>query len=86
MATGDERARGGGRGGGGGGLLADPNPGAPVPPLVPSTKKGRFRMLLCTGPYYKEFDVPATSIGRSPRLFLVIQKENFYTKKSTSLM
>ena len=62
-----------------------PNPGAPVvPPLVPSAKKARFRILLYTGPYYKEFDVPAASIGRSARLFLVIQKENF-KKKSLSL-
>ena len=58
-----------------------PNPGAPVPPLVPSAKKARrLRILLYTGPYYKEFDVPATSTGRSARLFLVIQK-----KKSLSL-
>ena len=55
---------------------ARPNPGAPVPPLVPSAKKARFRILLYTGPYYKAFYVPATSIGRSARLFLVIQKEN----------
>ena len=54
-----------------------PNPGAPVPPLVPPAKKARFRILLYTGPYYKAFYVPATSIGRSARLFLVIQKENF---------
>ena len=56
---------------------ANPNPGAPVPPLVPSAKKARFRILLYTGPYYKELYVPATSIGWSARLFLVIQKENF---------
>ena len=49
--------------------------GAPVPPLVPSAKKVRFRILLYTGPYYKAFCVPLTSIGRSTRLFLVIQKE-----------
>ena len=61
-----------------------PNPGAPVPPLVPSAKKARFRILLYTGPYYKAFYVPATSIGRSARLFLVIQKENF-KKVSLSL-
>ena len=29
---------------------------------------------LYTGPYYKAFYFPATSIGRSARLFLVIQK------------
>ena len=61
-----------------------PNPGAPVPPLVPSAKKARFRILLYTGPYYKAFYVPATSTGRSARLFLVIQKENF-KKVSLSL-
>jgi hypothetical protein len=70
------RVRGNGRPG--------PNPGAPVPPLVPSAKKARFRILLYTGPYYKAFYVPATSIGRSARLFLVIQKENF-KKVSLSL-
>ena len=58
----------------------NPNPGAPVPPLVPPSKKARFRILLYTGPYYKAFYVPATSIGRSARLFLVIQKENFLKK------
>ena len=49
-----------------------------MPPLVPPAKKARFRILLYTGPYYKAFYVlPATSIGRSARLFLGIQKENF---------
>ena len=37
-----------------------------------------------TGPYYKEFHVPATSIGRSARLFLVIQKGNL--KKSFTFL
>ena len=60
--------------------LRAPNPGAPVPPLVPPAKKARFRILLYTGPYYKAFYVPATSIGRRARLFLVIQKENFLKK------
>ena len=61
-------------------LQKSPNPGAPVPPLVPSAKKARFRILLYTGPYYKDLYVPATSIGRSARLFLVIQKETFLKK------
>ena len=55
-----------------------PNLGAPVPPLVPPANKARFRILLYTRPPTKVFYVPATSIGRSARLFLVIQKGNFF--------
>ena len=55
-----------------------PNPGAPVSPLVPPANKAWFRILLYTGPYTKVFYVPATSIGRSARLFLVIQKESVF--------
>ena len=58
-----------------------PNHGAPVPPLVPSAKKVWFLRILLyilgrTTTSHKELYVPATSIGRSARLFLVIQKEN----------
>ena len=45
---------------------------------VSYTFVSRFRILLYTGEYNKECYVPATSVGRSARLFLVIiLKKNF---------
>ena len=55
----------------------EPNPDAPVPPLVSPAKEARFRILLYTWPYYKAFYVA--------RLFLVIPKENFKNPPFTGL-